>query len=104
MKIPLLDELSDEDRRALWGHMRVPVFAFVALMALLAAIVLLGALAPGTVTSWIVVGLTLCMAVTVLLFSMEVRDDAPITRFYAAIGFFWVAILFGMTMLDYLSR
>ncbi len=96
--------LDAEARRALWRRMRVPAFAFAALLAFLAAIVLLGLFAPSYAGSWVVIGLTVCMAATVLLFSMEVREEAPLTRFFAGLGFAWVAILFGMTLLDYVSR
>ena len=44
------------------------------------------------------------MVLTVLLFTMEVRDEASLLRFFSGIGFVWVATLFMMTMLDYLTR
>ena len=91
-------------RRALWQRMRVPAFAFIALMLFLAAIVLLGALAPSRTASFIEIGLVLCMITTVLLFSMEVRLETPLMRFFALLGFAWVGILFGMILLDYRSR
>lgn len=84
--------------------MRVPVFAFAALLLFLAAIVLLGALAPSRMASFIEIGLAVCMILTVLLFSMEVRLEAPLMRFFSLLGFAWVCILFGMVLLDYLSR
>ena len=96
--------LSEEDRRAIWSAMRVPVFAFAALLGFLAAIVLLGALVPGRTASFIEAGLTLCMIGTVLLFSMEVREEAPLLRFYAALGFCWLTILLAVTMIDYVTR
>ena len=91
-------------RRLLWTRMRVPVFAFVATAAMLAAIVVLGAVAPSRTTSFIQLGVMGCMILTVLLFSMEVREESGLMRFFAAIGFGWVCILFGMTTLDYLTR
>ena len=97
-------ELDAAARRALWLRMRVPVFAFAALLVFLAAIVALGQLMPSPLASWLVLGLTACMAVTVLLFSMEVREEAPLMRFFSLLGFAWVAILFGMTMVDYWTR
>lgn len=84
--------------------MRVPIFSALALLGFLAAIVLLGVLVPSRTASFIEAGLTLCMALTVLLFSMEVREVAPITRLYAGLGFCWLAILIGMTMVDYWTR
>ena len=99
-----LPSLADGERDAIWSAMRVPVFAFVALLGFLACIVLLGAFLPGRATSFLVVGLTLCMVGTVLLFSMEVRHEAPLLRFYSVLGFMWLAILVGMTMLDFVTR
>ena len=63
-----------------------------------------GLFAPSYAGSWLVIGLTACMAITVLLFSMEVREEEPLMRFFAGLGFAWVGILFGMTLLDYLAR
>jgi caa(3)-type oxidase subunit IV len=91
-------------RRELWRRMQIPVFAFVVLLMFLSAIVLLGALAPSRIASFIEIGLAVCMIVTVLLFSMEVRLEAPLMRFFSLLGFAWVCILFGMVLLDYLSR
>ncbi len=96
--------ITDDDKRAIWAAMRVPVFAFVALMLFLAAIVGLGWLMPGRTASFLEAGLTLCMIGTVLLFSMEVRLEASLTRFYAVLGFCWLSILLFMTMVDYVTR
>ncbi len=35
---------------------------------------------------------------------MEVRHEPPLVKLFAGIGFFWVGILFTMTLVDYLSR
>ncbi len=95
---------DDAEKREIWARMRVPVFAFAALLCFLAAIVLLGQLAPSRTASFIEAGLTLCMILTVLLFSMEVRLESALTRFYAGLGFCWLTILVAMTMLDYWTR
>ena len=100
----LLSELSPAARREFWAKMRVPVFSFVVLLVCLAGIILLGALVPSRTASFIEAGLTVCMIGTVLLFSMEVREEAPLMRFFSLLGFAWVLVLFGMTLLDYLSR
>ena len=99
------DPLHDPAARQLFlRRMGVPLVAFVATLAMLAAIVLLGVLVPSRTTSFVQVGIMGCMILTVLLFSMEVREEAPLMRFFAAIGFGWVCILLGMTTLDYLTR
>lgn len=59
---------------------------------------------PGRTASYLEAGLTLCMIGTVLLFSMEVRREAPLLRFYAFIGLCWLAILLGIMMMDYVTR
>ena len=100
----LMPNVSEGERAALWSAMRVPVFAFVALLGFLACIVLLGALVPGRTASFIEAGLTLCMIGTVLLFSMEVKEEAPLMRFYAVLSFMWLTVLLGMVMVDYLTR
>ena len=97
--------MSPKDRRALWEHMRTPVLAFVALMAMLAINVSLGALAPNVPHIWIVQGaIATFMLVTVLLFSMEMLHEPALNRLYMCVGFFWVGILFSITMIDYLTR
>ncbi len=92
------------EKREIWTHMRVPVFAGAALLGFLAVIVLLSAVAPSSATSYIVAGLAICMVLTVLLFTMEVREETPLMRFYAALSFCWLAVLITMTMIDYLTR
>ncbi len=96
--------MTPDERRTLWRHMKMPVLSFVALMLLLGVNVVLGATVPFR-DVWMVEALVLaCMVLTVLLVSMEVLHEPPLIRVFSALGFFWVCILFGMTMVDYLSR
>ena len=44
------------------------------------------------------------MIAMTLIFSMEAIHDPPLIRFFSALGFCWVGILFTMTMVDYLTR
>lgn len=99
-----LSALSREDRAALRRHMRKPVIAFLALMALLAVNVTLGATQPFAHVWALELGVLATMVLVVLLVSMEVLDEPPLVRLFSALGFFWVAILIGMTLTDYLSR
>ncbi len=92
------------EKQEIWSHMRVPVFAFIALLGFLAGIVLIAQLMPSRTASFIEAGLTACMILTVLLFSMEVRAETPLLRFYASLGFCWLAILMAVTMIDYWTR
>jgi cytochrome c oxidase subunit 4 len=96
--------MTQQERRQFLRHMRTPLLAFAALLALLGINVLLGALLPFR-QAWIVEGIVmLCMVLVVLLFSMEVIHEPPLMRVFAILGFFWLAIMFGMTSVDYLSR
>jgi len=99
-----LHALGPEDRALLWGRLRTPVRTFLALLALLAVNVGLGATRPFEQV-WIVeLGVVGAMAALIVLVSMEVRHEPPLVRLFAGVGFFWVAILFGMTLTDYLAR
>ena len=86
------------------GAMREPIVTTVVLLALLGVSVLLATtrIVPGA--GYIEMGIAGVMVTIVLLFSMEIRREAPLVRLFSVLGFFWVAILFGLTMLDYLTR
>ena len=99
-----LDALSREDRALAIRHLRRPILTFLALLALLAVNVTLGATLPFEQV-WIVELLVVTvMASLVILVSMETLHEPPLVKLFAGIGFFWVAILFAMTLTDYLSR
>lgn len=96
--------MTPAEKRALWHHMREPVLTFAALMALLAINVTIGWLEPFPAV-WAVEGtIMVLMIATVLLFSMEVIEQPALIKFFSILGFCWVAILFGMTMIDYITR
>ena len=40
----------------------------------------------------------------VVLFFMNVKAESPLTKLYAGAGFFWLILLLGQTMIDYISR
>ena len=97
-------DLTDDQKRDVTARMKVPAISFAVLMGLLAVNILLGATMPFEKV-WIVEALVLAtMVVVVLLFSMEVIQEPPLIRLYAVLGFCWVAILFTMTLIDYLTR
>ncbi len=96
--------MSRDDWQTLWRHMRPAVFSFVLLLALLSVNVTLGATLPFS-WAYIVEGVVVvCMVLTVLLVSMEVLHEPPLMPLFAGLGFFWVAIMFTMTLVDYLTR
>lgn len=103
MRNPLA-ALSADDRAALRKHLRTPVLTFLALMALLAVNVTLGATLPFAHVWALELTVVAAMALIVLLVSMEVLHEPPLVKLFAGLGFFWVAILMGMTLTDYLGR
>lgn len=40
----------------------------------------------------------------VILFFMNVKAESPLTKLFAGAGFFWLILLLGQTLLDYISR
>jgi cytochrome c oxidase subunit 4 len=54
----------------------------------------------------VVIEMSLAVATALILLAvfMKLRWDTPIVRVAAAAGFVWLALLFGGTMYDYLSR
>lgn len=103
MRNPIHD-LSSEDRALLRRHMRKPVLTFLALLALLAVNVALGATVPFAYTWALEMAVVSVMVALILLVSMEVRTEPPLVKLFSVLGFFWVAILVGMTLTDYLAR
>ena len=99
--------MTREDWRTLWHHMRMPVFAFVALILLLAINVVFGIFLPFRRFPhvWTVeAAIAVTMVLIVLIFSMELIREPPLMGLFSAMSFFWVAALFSMTLLDYLTR
>ena len=96
--------LDAKDRALLWSRLRVPVRTFLVLLTLLAVNVLLGATRPFEQVWLVELAVVAAMAAIIVLVSMEVRHEPPLVRLFAGVGFFWVAILFGMTLTDYLAR
>ena len=58
----------------------------------------------GAINNVVMLGLAITKALLVVLFFMHVRWSTRLTWVVAASGFFWLLILFGLTMQDYLTR
>jgi cytochrome c oxidase subunit IV len=85
-------------------RLRTPFLTMLALLALLGTNVILGIFFISN-RVWIAeVFIAMAMVAIVILFAMEALKDPPIIRLFAALGFFWVAILFSLTMVDYATR
>jgi cytochrome c oxidase subunit 4 len=80
------------------------------LMTMLTLLVLLGVnIVLGvffiTGTMWIAeVAIAAAMVATVIIVAMEVHKEPPLIQLFSGLGFFWVAILFTLIMVDYVTR
>jgi len=58
----------------------------------------------GPLNNVLMLGIAMTKALLVVLYFMHVRWSSRLTWVVAASGFFWLLILFGLTMQDYLTR
>ena len=58
----------------------------------------------GWLNTPIALGIALLKASLVVIYFMAVRYNTPLTKVVVVAGFFWLLIMFGITMSDYLSR
>jgi cytochrome c oxidase subunit IV len=58
----------------------------------------------GALNNVLMLGIACTKALLVILFFMHVRWSPRLTWLVVASGFFWLLILFGITMTDYLTR
>jgi len=77
---------------------------FGALMVGTALTVLVAFFDLGALNNVLMLGIAITKALLVVLFFMHVRWSTRLTWVVAASGFFWLLILFGLTMQDYLTR
>ncbi len=75
-----------------------------ALLVLLALTVAAASIDLGPFNTVIAITIAACKAVLVILFFMNVRRSSRITWIYVLIGFFWLILLFGLTLGDYITR
>ena len=77
---------------------------FLALMVGTALTVGAAFIDMGALNNVVMLGIALTKALLVILFFMHVRWSTRLTWVVVASGFFWLLILFGLTMQDYLTR
>jgi cytochrome c oxidase subunit 4 len=58
----------------------------------------------GPMNNVLMLGIAMTKALLVILFFMHVRWSTRLTWVVVASGFFWLLILFCLTMMDYLTR
>ena len=83
---------------------RTYVAVFLALLVLTGLTYLVALQDFGWLNTPIALGVALLKASLVVLIFMGVRYNTPLTKVVVVAGFFWLFILFGLTLNDYLTR
>jgi cytochrome c oxidase subunit IV len=89
------------------GHVAPKSMYYAVFAALIAGTALTVAVAfvdLGAMNNVLMLGIACTKALLVILFFMHVRWSTRLTWLVVASGFFWLIILFGITMTDYLTR
>ncbi len=95
--------MKDQTREQI-TPVRTYLLVGAALLILLALTVLAATLDLGPFNTVIAITIAACKALLVILFFMNVRRSSRITWIYVIIGFFWLVLLFGLTLGDYITR
>ena len=89
-------------------HVIVPVRTYLLVFAALFIATILTYVAAkndfGALNTPIALGIAFAKASLVIIFFMGVRYNTPLTKVVVVAGFFWLFILFGLGMSDYLTR
>ncbi|HEX5069252.1 MAG TPA: cytochrome C oxidase subunit IV family protein [Vicinamibacterales bacterium] len=89
-------------------HIITPASTYVMVFGGLIVLTILTYLAAindfGALNTPIALGIAVLKASLVVLFFMGVRYNTPLTKVVVVAGFFWLLIMFGLTMGDYVSR
>ena len=80
------------------------VVVFVALFVATVLTYLVATQDFGWLNTPIALGIAVAKASLVVIYFMGVRYNTPLTKVVVVAGFFWLLILFGLTMSDYVSR
>jgi cytochrome c oxidase subunit 4 len=83
---------------------RTYVTIYILLMTFTGLTVLAGYQDFGFANTVIALTIAVTKASLVVLFFMGVRHNTPLTKVTVVAGFFWLLILFGLGMSDYLTR
>jgi cytochrome c oxidase subunit 4 len=83
---------------------RVYYTVFAALMVLLIATLVVAELNVGPPAFFIAALIATVKAALIILYFMHVRYSQPLTWIVALAGFFWLGILFVLTLSDYVTR
>jgi len=99
--------MSDGQGHGAHAHIAPPSMYYKVFFALIIGTVLTVAAAKvdmGPLNNVVMLLIAATKATLVILFFMHVRWSSRLTWLVVASGFFWLLILFGITMTDYLTR
>lgn len=80
------------------------IATFVALIILTGITYVVATIDFGVLNTPIALAVALLKASLVVIYFMGLRYNTPLTKVVAVAGFFWLVILFGLTLNDYLTR
>ncbi|MGH9380657.1 MAG: cytochrome C oxidase subunit IV family protein [Thermoanaerobaculia bacterium] len=80
------------------------VAVFAALMVLTAITVWAAFLELGYLNDVVALAIAVSKATIVVLFFMHVKHSTPLIKFVVIGGFFWLALLLGLTWMDYVGQ
>ena len=83
---------------------RVYVTIFVLLLVFTGLTVLVAKYDFGWLNTPVALTIAVTKASLVVIYFMGVRFNTPLTKVVVVAGFFWLFILFGLGMMDYVSR
>jgi len=83
---------------------RTYVLTFAALLVLTGITYLVALKDFGFMSTPIALAVAFLKASLVVIYFMGLRYNTPLTKVTAVAGFFWLIILFGITLSDYLTR
>jgi cytochrome c oxidase subunit IV len=58
----------------------------------------------GQLNIFVALAIATVKTLLVVLFFMHVKESSGLTKLFVVAGLFWMAILFGLTFSDYISR
>jgi len=80
------------------------VIVYIALMILLGLTIVAGQFALGVFNTVIAISIAAIKMLLIMLFFMHVRSSGRLTWIVAGAAFFWLSILFGLTLTDFVTR
>jgi cytochrome c oxidase subunit 4 len=79
-------------------------WVWIFLIGLAAINIAVAYLPIGTWTWAITYPIAVVMTLLIMIFFMHLRDATMLVRIFAAAGFFWLMLLFAISLADYLTR